>query len=727
MIYNYDTDKVRIRQDLYEVLLNTELIPLASESKYTSHKLYSLYCGFDIETYRGFMYIWQFSFFSYPYQSEPSVVLGRTWKDFREFIFDIIAPVTKKGTRPPRIMVNGERKAVNKGELVIGVHNLKYEFQWLRSVFDWSKAFSSDLRSPYYCILGDIEGKMSGIKFIDTLKLYPMPLAKLPKVCNCPVEKLKGDLDYKIPRNSKTILDRDTELQYCINDVVILSYALKYLFENFVIPNKKLPVSQTAQIRYKITQSAKLKQFKHTLKYISECVMTLELYTYLRGQSYDIKSVNKKGEEIFKKQRLGFFEAGLTHANMLHSKKVCKDVYHFDYTSSYPYVMLTQNYPYKITEKYLGENIEDYYFDDRNDFLLEVEFTNISALQTYGVLSDSKCITEKAVLDNGKVLKADKLRLIKTRRELETYMKFYKYDTAVVKIAYHCELYPLPDFVIDNIIEQYKIKSDIKQRGLSKHPDYVNKYNESKQFVNGIFGMFVTEIHLENYDFSDGHNLTVTKIDRETIEKGMKKNPLLAQWGMFVTMYARTRLLEDIKRLGDNFIYSDTDSGFFFYDKEFMDYIERENARIIEDNNARFNEPLLSDIGGYDLEAHCKEFKTCGAKCYIQIFDDDTFEPTIAGIGKKVFIDYCINNNFDPMDLVEECFISEDLTQKLRPEYYDYPRVEEITDCQGHTEKMFEMTSQELIETQWSNSLNEIYSALVDTVQTNLKSILDFE
>lgn len=391
-------------------------------------------------------------------------------------------------------------------------------------------------------------------------------------------------------------------------------------------------------------------------------------------------------------------------------------------------MMLLMYYPYKIEECFLGEVIDNYTFDTETDYILELELTNVKPRQNYGVMSSSKCIHINSVLDNGKIFKADKVITIRTRREWETYSKFYKCDIKVRR-AWVCELRPLPRFVTDNIIEQYKIKSELKKviKEYEKNkqpipPEIKAKYETAKQFVNGIYGMFVTEIHTENYNITDGHNLTLEQIPTEKIEKSMLKNPLLSQWGMFVTMYARTRLLEDIKKLGETFIYSDTDSAFFTENPEFMKYIEEQNKQIINANNERFNEPLLNDIGTYTIEEHCKQFKTCGAKCYIQVFDDNTFEPTISGISKKVFINYCLENNFDPLELVEECVITEDLTQKLRPEFYDYPRFENVVDEFGNSELMYEQTSQELIETGWSNSINGVYEKLIDTIQTNIKS-----
>lgn len=711
-------------------VINSDRIPLGKTNMGAkqSHKLMRIACGFDIETNKdGFMYIWQFSYYVKGYHDEPQYIIGRTWQQFMDLINLVIMPFTikDKNVRKTYLKDNKQLK-VQKGELLIGVHNLKFEWQWIRSIFRWSNVFSSDARAPYYAILEGINDKMSGIKFVDTLKLWPMPLKKVPKVTNGKLQKAVNDLDYNIPRNSQTELTT-TEMGYCTNDVGILSYALDYLFDNFIIPEGKVPVSQTSQIRHKILKEADSvdnngkKKYKHILNLVKISVMSIQMYKYLRGQ-----------EIVFndKKHHLAFFEAGYTHANALYSAAIQSDIFHFDYTSSYPYVMLTENYPYEIIEEFISSDVDDYWFDDRTDFILELELDNVEPNTTFGVLSKSKCVVINEILDNGKIYKASKVICIKTRREWETYKKYYT-CTVKVRKAYRCKLAPLPAYVTKNIIEQYHIKAEIKMKGLNKHPDYVNKYEEAKQFVNGIFGMMVTEIHLENFEIDDGHNLVKKSRLLEEIQREMAKSPLLAQWGMFVTMYARTRLLDDIWVLRNSFVYSDTDSAFFHRNPDFLKYIEKRNSEIKAENMELFKDEMLEDIGCYDLEKHCNRFKTCGAKCYIEEWDEPDKEtghlwaPTISGIAKDVFYDFCVNNKFDPFDLVESAFIQKELTHKLVPEYFDSPRKMIVTDAQGHSEEMFEITSQRLKEVEWTNSLPEKYARLIQQIQVESKKLIN--
>ena len=115
---------------------------LGTVSSYDSHagktvKYINIPFAFDTETtstyHEGekiaFMYEWTFGYF---YDHEYRICYGRTWEEF----IDVINAVVE-------ILDLDENNRV-----VIGIHNLGYEFQFMRHYFEWENVFSVDIRKP---------------------------------------------------------------------------------------------------------------------------------------------------------------------------------------------------------------------------------------------------------------------------------------------------------------------------------------------------------------------------------------------------------------------------------------------------------------------------------------------------------------------------------------------------------------------------------------------------
>ena len=93
-------------------------------------KIYrDLVCAFDIETSRlkninqSFMYIWQFQI------DEYYTIIGRTWEEFITFLMHI-------------------EDIIEEDKLVVYVHNLSYEAQFLQGIWNFSPADIFCLKSP---------------------------------------------------------------------------------------------------------------------------------------------------------------------------------------------------------------------------------------------------------------------------------------------------------------------------------------------------------------------------------------------------------------------------------------------------------------------------------------------------------------------------------------------------------------------------------------------------
>ena len=171
-------------------------------------KYYNTIFSFDIETTStyiddekfAFMYEWTFG--KLDDVSRETICYGRSWSEFLTLYNEIVACYN----------TNEEKRCI------VWVHNLGYEFQFIRKYFKFLSVFSVDERKPIKALTVD------GIEFRDTYILSAMSLAKVAdNLSEHTIEKMVGDLDYKLVRTEKTNLT-EKELKYCENDVKIILY-----------------------------------------------------------------------------------------------------------------------------------------------------------------------------------------------------------------------------------------------------------------------------------------------------------------------------------------------------------------------------------------------------------------------------------------------------------------------------------------------------------------------
>lgn len=190
---------------------------------------YNLESAFDIETTStiynekkfAFMYEWTFGI-----ADSNGICYGRTWDEFIDLCHRLKEFYDLSETK----------------RFVIYVHNLSFEFQFMRKYFNWVNVFASDERKPIKA-LTDL-----GIEFRDSYILSGYSLAKLAEnLVSHDIKKLMGDLDYKLCRTAETPLT-DEELGYCNNDVeIVLDYINEQIAQYGDIT--KIPLTNTGRVR----------------------------------------------------------------------------------------------------------------------------------------------------------------------------------------------------------------------------------------------------------------------------------------------------------------------------------------------------------------------------------------------------------------------------------------------------------------------------------------------
>lgn len=647
--------------------------------------------AFDIETSSFYiadtkqviMYIWQFAFNGY-------VIIGRTWNDFLQLL--------------NRLTIELNINIDNR--LYIYVHNLSYEFQFIRKWLKWDSVFAVDDRKPIKALTVD------GFEFRDSYILSGYSLEKTgEQLQKYHVNKLVGFLDYKQIRTPLTKLT-DDEIKYCINDVLVVS---AYIQEQIEMYNgiTKIPLTNTGRVRDYCRKNCFngfskdkeiQKQTKFNYKQLMKCLtLTVDEYQLLKRA----------------------FMGGFTHANAYHVGEILYNVSSYDFTSSYPWVMLSEQYPMGK-----GFQIQIHGFDEYKKLcekyclVFDMKLVGIKPkLFADNPLSASKCVKlDNPTLNNGRVVFADEVFTTGTNIDLDIYLKFYDIDHVSLYNVYAYVKGYLPKNFLLSILQLYNDKTQLK--GVQgKEAEYLH----SKGMLNSCYGMTVTDIAKDENEYIDSWEKTKVDLQSAIDDYNTNQNRFLFYpWGIFVTAYARRNLFSAIMECKNDYCYSDTDSVKILnkdaHKKYFDDYNKMVLLKIKKCCSANgIDETLFSPktikgkvktIGVWDYEGDYSYFKTLGAKRYIYVQNDD-LHVTVAGVGKQKAKEYLLTlgktwddvfNRFD-----NGLIIPEQYTGKLTHTYIDDEMENDIIDIDGNMYHYHELSGIHLSETTFEMSMTTMF------------------
>ena len=619
------------------------------------------------------MYIWQLGL-------NGTVIYGRTWDEFENVINELVDYL----------------ELSSKRHLLIYVHNLGYEFQFIRKRFEWDKVFAIKQRRPVYAICGGIEFRCS--LFLSNYSLEYIGKNLLHKY---PVEKLVGNLDYSKIRHSKTPLT-DEELAYCINDVkVVMSYIQEKIEMDGDIT--RIPLTNTGYVRNYCRKECFYEGIPEDDKEARKRVQM--------NYKAIMKSLQIQSEEEYEQMHRAFM-GGFTHASALYSGRVMYDVGSADLTSSYPYTIVSEYFPMTKGE-YIG-SVEDNklfnYYLSNFCCLFDIEFTNLEPIQEYeNPISYSRCFIEgDYIVNNGRLVSADKCTTTITELDYDTISKFYRWDS--VKImnmrVYHRGY--LPKALILAVLSLYEDKTTLK--GVSgKEVEYL----VSKNMINAAFGMMVTAVVRDEFEYADEWFKKAADVDSQLAGYNNNFNRFLFYgWGVWVTAHARHNLFSAIYEFGTDYVYSDTDSIKGINFEQHMDYFKKYNDNVFEKlldmcnhYNIPFNKcrPKTKNgeeklIGVWDMEKPYVRFKTVGAKRYIYEYEDGELSLTVSGLNKKYAIPYLLEENNNNKDIIfekfgEGMFIPAGHTGKMTLTYIENEMCGTLVDYLGNKSTYHELSA----------------------------------
>lgn len=575
-------------------------------------------------------------------------------------------------------IIADDNKEESPYKIVIFVHNLSYEFQFIKDFFNFEKVLCTDKRKI-------ISAETDQLVFRCSYFLSNMSLDKFMKFEGVPEEYQKSNMDYLKMRFPWTEISEE-EAIYCKNDVVGLHMAVKHRIEDVANCDiNNLPLTSTGYVR-KACRKAVTANKGNRYRFIKE---KLDKETFLMLHEA--------------------FRGGNTHANKMYVNKVMIKVGQRDITSSYPFELLTKPFPTKFfdLEPYTQKEF-DYYINHPKKWatVFEVAFKRLELKNVNATpvpyISTSKCQqlqfrdpedeetdSKKAKLgkvDNGRILKCYGCSMIITEVDFNIIQNQYKWEDMKVIRCKVAKKKMLCKELRDKILEFYFNKTTLKQDETS--PDYdldiAYQYAKSKNMLNGIYGMHVTNPCKNDFIFDEKtKSIKEGYLDDEGnfIEEAADEQILLDRYyasysnflsyqvGIYCTAYARASLQEAIDLCQNkkdpnkksDVIYCDTDSVKFLHPEDHEADFEKLNKRkekeakkhgaYVDFNGKRYY------LGAFTNEGIANKFKTFGAKKYMyRLKDKKDIKITISGVskskGKEKLKSDCANNKIaSPFDI----------------------------------------------------------------------------
>ena len=373
------------------------------------------------------------------------VMLGRTWQEYESVMAYLVE----------NLKLDAEHR------IVFYSHNLAYDWQWFRRHHDWADIMALAMREPIRACTD------TGLEFRCSLKLSGMSLDKLAdELRTYHVRKLTGSLDYSLIRTPETELT-DAEYDYCIHDVqVVMAYIQERMDEEGGIT--KIPSTRTGYVRrycrdhcFELEPGKKKCAYKRIIKALP---MDLDEYNQLRAA----------------------FCGGYTHAAACKVDKDIHDVTSFDFTSSYPAVMISEEFPMsagRLVQVSSEEELQTYL--DLYCCVFDVELHGLvskyAAPDHY--LSKSKCRDiRRPTVDNGRIVKADQLSTTVTDVDWDIIKATYDYTDAYI---YNMRVYRkgyLPTKLVEAVLQLYRDKTQLK--GVAGKEA---EYQLAKSMLNSVY------------------------------------------------------------------------------------------------------------------------------------------------------------------------------------------------------------------------------------------------
>lgn len=599
------------------------------------------FCADGKPEHHAFCYVWMMYF-----PHADTMVTGRTIGEYIEFM-------TRLSPLLPAC-------------LVVYVHNLSYEFQFLSGVYDFANGdvFAIKSRKVAKCtMLGNVEYRCSQILSNMSLSLYT-------KKYGVAHGKLSGDeYDYTKLRYPWTELT-PREWDYCTNDVVGLAECIQVeLSMGYTLST--IPLTSTGFVRRDLKRA--MRDVSHSL--VPSMQPPYHVYKMLRAA----------------------FRGGDVHADRYHANQIVDNVKSYDRSSSYPDVLCNCMFPmskFCPVEDLSDSNIVRL-INARKALLMRIQIRDCKLKNHQWpdpYLSSDKCDVleeangDRAQYDNGRILRAPLVITTVTDIDYAIITEQYSGEYTILECwaaRYGWLPWPYTDCVRAYYDSKTRLKGDSAQAAF---------YEKSKNKLNSCYGCAAQDpVKMPSWYYGgywfDADSPAWRKICGVWIEPDSQAwqalppvDPALQElckddqqrkklcptaeeiyadycktswslyaWGVWCTAWARLRLYEGIKLVShlrpdsddiipgkhSCFLYCDTDSVKYTGDADWTAYnAQRKQCSIEQKAFATDATGKTHYMGVYEPDGEYEHFMSLGSKKYVYQQGGE-LHCTISGVNKK--------------------------------------------------------------------------------------------
>ena len=608
------------------------------------HKYYELPAALDIETSRtgtdkkkdfAFIYLWGFAV-------GEVVAYGRTPAELIDYIH----------------ILRGELRLAIDFRLLVYVHFLKYEFQFLKHylTIEEHDFIARSSHEPLRILCNDC------IELRDSYTYTEQPLEIMGREIGLP--KVDG-FDYDVMRTPETPLT-EQELFYQECDVLILT---RYFTResNFYGGISRIPLTATQRVQRVI--SAELDRYSQQIKW--------------RVYNQQLNPADERERAVLHLLHIAFF-GGFNYCNRLHAGETIKQAYGVDIDTSYGAQCLFHRFPRKrfkplptmaggVVPPGMLEDIingRGHYKDKA--LLITCEFEGLEAripevafLPIYCKNYLYRSLERKRSMKSKHLTSCEHVETCLTDIDFRLVCKWYKWREIKIHSILGSMYAPLPEYVlqaiIDMIAQKKATKSELQEvekfRPITEEERA--EYTRIKSFVSRIYGLFVKDpLRMDyTYDKNSGSVRPVGIHGAADETDGKKKRfaPVLYQWGVWVASWARHEILSVIEQLAAiggtdrngilwnrRILYSDTDSvKWYKIGAEALEVVNAYNLKKqkrLEDfcTRRKISADWLRGLGELEFETYTL-LRAVGMKQYAEV-KKGRFDYHIAGLPRMDFV-----------------------------------------------------------------------------------------